>query len=146
MSRIPDDHEPSESLVIRVYESFDWKWVSIGFLFVCAGNLLGYWLLRPLLEELLFRQQRVLAGAALAGGTGLLVYFLGGLLVGRMSPRRTLREPAVASLLSLVAVFVAQLYLGQVNLLGLILGAPFCFGVAYLGAWFGEKWQAGVQR
>ncbi len=119
----------------------DWKWVLLGVLFMVAGNSLAYWLLRPLLEQMLRDEEQVAHAAALMALTALSVYFVGGLLVGRMSQGQTVNEPAVAGVFSLLIVFVLQLQLGMVNVIGVVIGAPTCFGVAYLGGALGERWQ-----
>jgi len=77
----------------------------------------------------------------LAGGLPLTVYFLAGVIVGRMSADRTVQEPAVAALLGVVVVAVLQYFAGMVNVFGVIFGAPACYAVAYLGGWLGERWQ-----
>jgi predicted MFS family arabinose efflux permease len=138
--------DPNTTLEHHVYETFDWRWVSVGFLFMVGAQVGAYWLLRPILNDLIFRQERVVAGAALLAGTALLIYFLGGLLIGRMSAGHSVKEPAVGGVLAITAIFVLQLLLGQVNIVGLVIGAPFCFGVAYLGGLAGEKWQDRVRR
>lgn len=125
---------------------FDWKWVFAGVLFVVAGNGLAWWSLRPLFMDLIDRQDRLMTGAGLMGALALTVYFLGGLLVGRMSSGHTVQEPAVAGVLGLAIVFVLQLFLGQVNVIGLVIGSPFCFGLAYIGGVLGERWQSWAQR
>jgi hypothetical protein len=130
----------------HIYEKFDWRWVSVGFLFMVGAHIGVYWLLRPVISDLTLRQERVVTGAALTAGVALAIYFLGGLLIGRMSVGRTVKEPAVGGVLAVVGVFVFQLFLGQVNIAGLVIGAPFCFGVAYVGGLVGEKWQARVRR
>jgi predicted MFS family arabinose efflux permease len=133
--------DPSSSLI---HERFDWKWVTIGVLFSVGGNILAYLALRPILDDLLHRQERVLRAAALMAGVAIAIYFLGGLLVGRMSRHRTVKEPAVAGVISVAIVTGLQVFLGMVNIVGLILGAPVCFGVCYLGGILGEKWQEAV--
>ena len=125
---------------------FDWKWVFMGVLFMVAGNGLAYWFLRPIFMDLIDRQDRLMTGAGLMGAVALTVYFLGGLLVGRMSHGHTVQEPAVAGVLGLAIVFVLQLFLGQVNVIGLVIGSPFCFGLAYIGGLLGERWQVWAQR
>lgn len=130
----------------RSQDSFDWKWVFVGVLFMVVGNSLAYFLLLPLLGELLHQQDRVLTAAAIMSGVALGVYFFGGLLVGRMSSGRTINEPAVAGVLGLLIIFVLQFFLGMVNIIGLVIGSPFCFGVAYLGGLVGEKWQRWSER
>jgi predicted MFS family arabinose efflux permease len=138
--------DPQHTLEHHVYETFDWRWVSVGFVFMVGAQVGAYWLLQPILHDLIFRQERVVAGAAMLGGVALLIYFLGGLLIGRMSVGRTAKEPAVGSVLAIGVIFVLQLFLGQVNIVGLVIGTPFCFGVAYLGGIIGEKWQDRVRR
>ncbi len=125
---------------------FDWKWVFAGVLFMVAGNGLAWWSLRPLFMDLIDRQDRLMTGAGLMGALALTVYFLGGLLVGRMSNGRTVQEPAVAGVLGLAIVFVLQLFLGMVNVVGLVIGSPFCFGLAYIGGVVGERWQSWAHR
>jgi hypothetical protein len=124
-----------------VHERFDWKWVTIGVVFMVGSNVAAYYVLKPILDRLMLRQEHVLRAAGLAAGTALGIYFLGGLLVGRMSRHHTVKEPAVAALISVVIVTALQLYLGMVNIVGLVIGAPVCFGVTYLGGLLGEKWQ-----
>jgi hypothetical protein len=129
--------------VIR--ETFDWWWVLVGVGFLVAANLLAYLALRGVIEEIV-RQQRVLTAAALMAVGALVIYFLGGLLVGRLSKGHTVKEPAVAAVLALVVLFLLQLAAGMVNIVGLVLGAPLCFGVTYLGGILGEKWQDRSRR
>jgi hypothetical protein len=125
-------------------EKFDWKWMMIGVLFIVGGNVLAYLAIRSILQDLIIRQERVLTGAMMMGGVALAIYFLGGLLVGRMSSGRTVKEPAVAAVLSVGLLFLLQLFAGMINIIGLVVGAPFCFAVAYLGGLLGEKWQEAV--
>ena len=129
----------SSSLPLFV-ETFDWKWVFMGVLFIVAGNGVAYLALRGIFAKMIAGDQ-VMNAALCMAGVALLIYFLGGLLVGRMSKGRTVKEPAVAGVLGVVVIFVLQLFMGMVNIIGLIVGAPFCFGVAYLGGLVGEKWQ-----
>ncbi len=133
--------DPQTSLI---HERFDWKWVSLGVLFSVGGNVLAYLALRPILDDLIHRQERVIRAAALMAGLSIAIYFLGGLLVGRMSRHRTVKEPAVAAVISVAILTGLQLYLGMVNIVGLVLGAPVLFGVCYLGGILGEKWQEAV--
>jgi hypothetical protein len=129
----------SSSLPLFV-EKFDWKWVFVGVLFIVAGNAAAYLALRGVFAKMIAGDQVMSAALAMAG-VALLTYFLGGLLVGRMSKGRTVKEPAVAAVLAVLVIFVVQFFMGMVNIIGLIVGAPFCFGVAYLGGLVGEKWQ-----
>ncbi|MCC6749761.1 MAG: hypothetical protein IT371_18995 [Deltaproteobacteria bacterium] len=121
-------------------EKFRWRWVIVAILLVVGGHVGAYRALGPELVRLL-EADRILVAFALATGTALGIYFLGGLVVGRMSTGHTTREPAVASLISLILICGLQFRMGMINIVGLLVGAPFCFGASYLGAWVGEKWQ-----
>jgi hypothetical protein len=86
------------------------------------------------------------AAFSLAAGIPLAIYFLMGVIVGRMSSGRTIREPAVSALIGLLVVAALQYLAGMVNVFGIVFGAPFCFGLAYLGGWVGERWQSRARR
>ena len=118
----------------------------VGVLFMVGGNAGSYWLLRPFFSELIDRQDRLMTGAALMAVMALTCYFLGGLLVGRMSSGRTVQEPAVAGVVALAILFLLQLLIGMINIVGLVIGSPFCFGLAYLGGVVGERWQQWAHR
>lgn len=126
-------------------ESFGWRWTLIGAVLMVAGAVGLYHAGRPILDDV-FVRHGALAGAALMAGGGLLVYFLGALLVGRMSSGATVKEPAVAAVLALVVVTGLQFTAGMINVIGLLLGAPLCFAVAYLGGSLGERWQRQATR
>ena len=128
-----------------IRHTFDWRWVLVGVVFIVAGNLAAYLALRSQFRRLIL-EERVLAAAGFMAGVALLVYFLGGVLVGRMSKGHTIHEPAVAAVLALAIIFIIQLTAGMFNLVGLVVGAPICFGVAYLGGSLGEKWQDRARR
>jgi hypothetical protein len=134
----------SEALPVFV-EKFDWKWVAVGVGFIVAANTAVYLALRGLFARMVANEQ-VMTAALSMTGIALLFYFLGGLLVGRMSSGHTVKEPAVAGVLGVAIIFVLQLFMGRVNIIGLIVGAPFCFGVAYLGGVVGEKLQSRRDR
>jgi len=142
--RLSDSHPSffeSYSNLTAIRDRFDWFWVLVGIVAIVAGNVLAYLLLRGSIHALVVDQGRVLVGAGLLAGVALLVYFLGGVLVGRMSKGHTVREPAVAAVVALGIIFLLQLCIGMFNIVGLVVGAPFCFGVSYLGGIVGEKWQ-----
>ena len=123
-----------------IRDTFDWWWVLVGIVIIVSGNVLAYLGLRGVIAQSIQRG-RVLGAAVLTAGVALLIYFLGGLFVGRLSKGHTVKEPAVAALVALVILFLLQLSQEMVNIVGLIVGAPFCFSVAYLGGLLGEKWQ-----
>ncbi len=134
-----------DSLKHLFNESFDWKWTLIGTALMVGAVVGLYYSTRPIFTYL-FAHEGVFKGACLMAGLALLVYFLGGLLVGRMASGKAIKEPAVAGVISLIIVFGLQLKVGMVNIIGLGLGAPLCFAVSYLGGSLGEKWQRRATR
>ena len=81
-------------------------------------------------------------------------FFVGGILVGRMSAGVTLKEPAAAGAVAcLVVFFVAKnfvwagaqkLLVFDVKVTYIVLMLPVCVGLAYIGGWVGEKWQGTI--
>lgn len=81
-------------------------------------------------------------------------FFVGGVLVGRMSAGVTLKEPAAAGAVAcLVVFFVAKNFVWagahdyrvfDVQVGYLVLMLPLCVGLAYVGGWVGEKWQGTI--
>ncbi len=81
-------------------------------------------------------------------------FFVGGILVGRMSAGVTLKEPAAAGAVAcLVVFFVAKNYVWagaqrlpvfDVKVTYIVLMMPVCVGLAYIGGWVGEKWQGTI--
>ena len=124
-----------------VRDRFDWFWVLVGITVIVAGNVVAYLALHGVIHRLVVDHGRVLAGAALMAAMALLVYFGGGVLVGCMSKGYIVRELVVVVVVVLGIIFLLQLSVGMFNIVGLVVGAPFCFGVSYLGAVAGERWQ-----
>lgn len=143
MGNDPAAPRPRRDTLRYLRESFDWKWTLVGTALMVGGAAGLYRALQPIFT-FIFSTHGALAGAALMATLALMVYFLGGLVVGRMSSGSTVKEPAVAGVLSLLIITGLQLSLGMINIIGLVLGAPLCFGVAYLGGVMGEKWQRGA--
>ncbi len=134
--------------------AFDWRWMGLGTLLMAAAALLFLVGMQVALGERL---------TGLSPGSRLMVllgvvgsaFFVGGMLVGRMSAGVTLREPALAGALSCVLVFGAARILVwadlggfravyDLRLSGLLLLVPMAVGLAYLGGWVGEKWQGTI--
>lgn len=142
--RLSDSYDASfesRTNLTAMRERFDWWWVLVGVSVIVGGNIMAYLILGGLIHHLMAGGQQVLTAAAVMAAVALLVYFGGGVLVGRMSKGRTVLEPAVAAVLALAIVFLLQLLAGMFNIVGLVVGAPFCFGVAYAGGIVGERWQ-----
>lgn len=121
-----------------------WRWVLFGVALMVLGHV-GAYLLAGRRVIALVERDPVLA-FGIAAVVPLLIFFFSGLLVGRLSPGRTIQEPAVAAVLGLLAVVGLQLFAGMINIFGLLLGAPFSFAAAYFGGWVGEVWQSRAQR
>jgi hypothetical protein len=120
---------------------FEWRWVGVAFVLCLGLNLVAFWAVQPVLEQLLRREEHVLTGAGLLGGVTLGICFVCGLVVARLALRRAVREPAVASVLAVLAMALFQLRLGMVNVAGAVLGAPLCFAAGYLGGRLGWSWR-----
>ena len=134
-------------------EGFDWLWM-FGGTFIITLAALGF--LYGINEAV----GRELVTWSLSRRFFLLItivafsFFIGGILVGRMSAGVTLKEPAAAGAVAcLVVFFVAKNYvwagdqeiqLFDVKVTYLVLMLPVCVGLAYVGGWVGEKWQGTI--
>lgn len=122
-----------------------WGWVLIGLAFMVGAHVAVYMLIGSARIRAMVNEDPVTA-FIYAASTPLVIFFSGGLIVGRLSPGRTIQEPAVAGLLGVVVLFGLQLLAGMINIFGLLIGTPFCFGMAYFGGWTGEAWQDWSER
>ena len=68
-------------------------------------------------------------------------YFVGGVIVGKRSPGKTIKEPAIAAVL---AVALNLLLSGNFNIMFLIFGSMIPFFSALAGGYVGEKWQGTI--
>jgi hypothetical protein len=120
--------------------SFSYKWLILSMItFVgielVLGGVVGAWVAgRYLSHSLLFVLQGVLN---LAG------YFLGGLLIGAVSPGLRMREPAIAAFCSVALMLGLTLFTPyafiQFSLTKLVIGGVIACFLAYVGAELGEK-------
>ena len=125
--------------------NLDWKWIGIGVvimlvLSLLAGLMVGLFL-APELEPGSDARNIELSGgqAAMLALSNLLVFAIGGFIVGLKSAGRTIWEPGISAA---IAVLIALLLSGSFSLGNLIAGGlvPFLAGV--LGGWLGERRQA----
>ena len=125
--------------------NLDWKWIGIGVvimlvLSILAGLIVGLYL-APELEPGSDARSIELSGgqAAMLALSNLLVFAIGGFIVGLKSAGRTIWEPGISAA---IAVLIALLLSGSFSLGNLIAGGlvPFLAGV--LGGWLGERRQA----
>jgi hypothetical protein len=127
--------------------SLDWKWIGLGVVIMVvlnlvAGLLLGL-LLAPQLEGATSPEDLRLSGGqlALAAVLNILVFAIGGFIVGVKSAGRTILEPGISAA---IAVVIALLISGNFTIGNIIAGGivPFLAGVA--GGWLGERRQGTV--
>ncbi len=127
--------------------TLDWKWIAIGIVIMVALNLVAGVILGMVLgselEGVTSPEEIQLSGGKLGllAVLNILVFAIGGFIVGVKSAGRTILEPGISAA---IAVIVALLISGNFTLGNLLAGGvvPFLAGVA--GGWFGERQQGAV--
>lgn len=118
--------------------SFSWTWVGISLaVFISLQVVLGYFAGRYVVAH--YFSEGVLS--AVAGGLSLGSYFLGGLLIGVVSPRVRMLEPAVGALLAVIATIAIGMLTPALGLKSgnLVLGGIIAFLMAIWGAQLGDR-------
>lgn len=123
-------------------DTFEWKWVFI--------SLFIYLVLQGLVLAAL---PLVISAYDPQGLPGLLIsaalWFVGGIVVGFVSPGKTFVEPAVGALFAVVPT-VAYLYsiadVRQLSMPAYLVGGLLGVMITMLGAFIGEKLQGGSRR
>lgn len=124
--------------------NLDWKWIGIGVLImivlnIVAGLVLGIFLRDEIGDATQIEEVQLSTGqmAALAL-LNILVFAIGGFVVGLKSAGRTILEPGISAA---VAVILALLLAGDFSVGNLLAGGlvPFLAGV--FGGWLGERRQ-----
>jgi hypothetical protein len=127
--------------------SLDWKWIGIGIVIMVvlnliAGIVLGL-VLGPALEGATSPENVQLSGKQLTiiAVLNVLVFAIGGFIVGVRSAGRTILEPGISAA---IAVLIALVISGNFSIVGIIAGGvvPFLAGIA--GGWLGERRQGTV--
>ena len=123
-------------------ETFEWKWVFVAFAIymVLQGLIL---VAMPLVIDTFDPQG--LAGLGISAG----VWFLGGILVGVISPGKTFVEPAVAAFLAVIPTILWIDHISDVHELSLmaaLVGGMIGVMITLLGAFVGEKIQMSMGR
>jgi hypothetical protein len=132
---------------------FDWLWMTGGTLIISLGALaflfgineaIGSTLLEWSITRRFFLLITIVAFS----------FFVGGILVGRMSAGVTLKEPAAAGAVACLLVFFVakhfvltgdgRVLVFDVKVTYIVLMLPVCVGLAYIGGWVGEKWQGTI--
>ncbi len=75
-------------------------------------------------------------------------FFLGGILVGLLSPGVRLLEPAVGAFVSVLLVFLWAVFMPyswfHFDLSKIVVGGGIAFGLGLAGAYSGEKWMGNI--
>lgn len=134
---------------------FDWFWMLLGIVIISVaafGAVFGMtWSVGPLMAHWTAGHRLMVLLVSVASA-----FFVGGIVVGRMSAGVTLKEPAAAGAVACLIVFflskgAVRLAVGgpgrglfdlQITAIALML--PVCIGLAYVGGWVGEKWQGTI--
>lgn len=122
-------------------EPFSWTWTFISILIFGVAQVGLGWLAGTYLftGQYLTENMRYFV----EGSINLASYFLSGLLIGVISPRVRLLEPALGAAIVVVATLSVGLFTPN-RLLGmgpmkLLIGGGLAFGLALWGAWIGER-------
>jgi hypothetical protein len=131
-----------EDVVSREHQqdTFEWKWVFIAFgvYMVLQGIVLaGLQMVIPAYDP------QGLAGLLISGG----VWFVGGLVVGLMSPGKTFIEPVVGAILAVPPTILYLSHIGdvyQLSELAYVVGGMLGVMMTLFGAFLGEKLQVSL--
>jgi hypothetical protein len=123
-------------------QNLNWKWVGIGAVIIIGLNQL--WV-RLLIEPLGFP---LMMNMGLYGGliafaliVALLSFFVGGIVVGRLSEGESVREAAFASIAAIIVnVVITVVQTGRLpGVLGIVIAAAMGYGLGFAGAKVGQK-------
>ena len=122
-------------------QPFSWNWVGLSLvIYITVQLLLGALLAQLLWRNMGFHTQRLLIEALL----NLVSYFVGGILIGVISPGVRIWEPALAAVLAVGLVLSFALFTPycwvQFSLSKFLIGGAIAFGLAFAGARIGERW------
>jgi hypothetical protein len=159
-NREPSLSERAGLAISTTRPALDLAWVLYGSALMIVLQLMtvflsGQLLLGQNLDELMSFKRSVLV----LGQVGLLLsqgYFLGGLLVGRLSSGRTILEPALSAVIPILLLlgyvlasktdeFADSGLLGWTVVVAVVL-CVICFSIAMLGGFLGEKLQEAAER
>jgi hypothetical protein len=121
------------------------KWVVIGAVIIIALNQVeSHLLIEPLGIPLMTSMGLIGGLLVFALIISILSFFVGGVLIGRMSPGVTTKEAGYASLIAIALnVVVNAVQTGHVpNFIGIAIVAGIGYGLGVLGGKVGEAWQA----
>ena len=120
------------------------KWIIIGSVIIIALNQVeSHLLIEPLGIPLMVKMGLLGGLLVFALIISILSFFVGGVLIGRMSPGVTVKEAGIASLIAIALnVGVNAVQTGHMpNFIGIAIVAGIGYGLGILGAKVGEAWQ-----
>lgn len=134
--------EEEERATRHQQQSFEWKWAFIAFAIYLTFQAIILVALRFVISTY---DPQGLPGLLLSAG----VWFVGGIVVGAISPGKTFVEPAVGALLAVVPtiaylMWIADVY--QLSVLAYVIGGLLGVMATLFGAFLGEKIQMGGGR
>ena len=122
----------------------DWKWIAIGVVVIVAlsliaGIILGL-VLGPQLKDASNVQNITLSSGQLVliAVINILVFAVGGFIVGVRSTGRTIIEPGISAA---IAVLIGLLISGNFTVVNLLAGGLIPFVAGVVGGWLGERRQ-----
>jgi hypothetical protein len=141
----PARHEGIKGRKANMVGRLDWKWIGIGVLImaglsIVAGMVITLFM-RPTLQGVTdVTQIELTSGQIMAMAlVNILVFLIGGFIVGIKSAGRTIIEPGLSAA---IAVAIALLISGNFSISSLLAAGlvPFVAGIA--GGWLGERRQS----
>ncbi len=133
-ARLADVQRTEAGQPVATSDGLAWNWVGLGVLILFGANLAVGLVLSLVLIVMGITEP---SEDVLAGG-GILAFGLGGYIVGKRSPGKTIVEPGLSAFFATALVLAYQENFAIFNVVvgGLV---PFC--AACVGAWLGEKAQ-----
>jgi len=138
--------DPLAELDQPAHQGLYWKWVGIGvvlilILQVAVGLTLVPWLVETMVLELQWGLLAIWASLTLIS---VAIYFVAGLIVGRLSDGFTVKEPALASVIAAVINWALEYLVLQNVDVGIgyaLAGMALCAALGAAGGSAGETWQ-----
>jgi hypothetical protein len=122
----------------------DWKWIAIGVVVMVVLNFIAGIVLASVLGPQI-KDATNIENIALSGGQlvliaviNILVFAVGGFIVGVRSAGRTIIEPGISAA---IAVLIGLLISGNFTVVNLIAGGLIPFVAGVVGGWLGERRQ-----
>ncbi|MFQ5800334.1 MAG: hypothetical protein ACE5HH_01270 [Candidatus Hydrothermarchaeales archaeon] len=109
----------------------EYQWIGIGLLYILGLQVMG--------DALIAAKDMV--SPIMEGVVSLIAFFIGGVMVGKHSPGKTIKEPAIAAV---IAVAILLLLEREFTAQAFIKGSVFPFVFALVGGYIGEKWQGTI--